>query len=80
MKVTGTQQVQIDLCDKEAKRLVVEYLCKYFDWKVGYFLEDDYIKERVKYTTSHTWTETETVRKATQTDKHLYTIFKELSH
>jgi hypothetical protein len=80
MKVIGKQSVEIELDDAEARRFVCEYLCKYFGWQNGYFIEDDNVREMVEYATSHTWSEKETVRKATQVDKALQTILKGLSY
>lgn len=77
-KVFGVQKLELDLDEEEAKRITVRYLCEKFDWLEDFFIENDEVCKLVTYHTSHRWDQKECVRKATQSDKHIYSILKDL--
>lgn len=78
MKVKGKQEVEIELSDEMLKHITLEYICKNFDWKINYFIEDGKVYEIEEFATTHRWTENTVRREATPLDKCLYTLIKEI--
>jgi hypothetical protein len=77
-KVYGVQKLELDLNEDEVKRIAIRYLCEKFDWSEEFFIENDEVCKIVSYSTSHRWDQKESVRKATQGDKHIYSILKDI--
>lgn len=73
----GVQKVELDLTEDEVRRIAIRYLCYKFDWSEDYFIEGDDVCRIVSYSTSHRWEQKESIRKATQSDKHIYYILQD---
>ncbi len=78
MKITGTQKVEVDVSPEMLKHIVLNYLYENFSWKPEYFIDDGDVCEMAVYTTSHTWKNKETIRKATAADKTVSAMVKEI--
>lgn len=80
MKIEGTQKVEIEISEEMRKHIALEYLYEVLKWKSDYFIDENKVAELVTYTTSHTWTQTNTVREASALDKAVYAVVKELKN
>jgi hypothetical protein len=80
IKISGKQDVEIEINEYTVKTITLNYLCNQFDWKLDYFIEEDKVKTRVEYHTSHSWYDVETVRPASPRDKHIYNVIKEIKN
>ena len=78
MKIEGTQKVEIEISEEMRKHIALEYLYDTLKWKSDYFIEDSKVAVLETLTTSHTWTQTKTIREASTLDKAIYSVVKEL--
>lgn len=85
MEVNGTKTIceMVTISDLETKRVAVEAIMKAFnipDSKRGstVLIVGDDLVERVTYYTSHSFTEDEFIRKATEEDKAAMLVIRKL--
>ena len=78
MKITGKQEVQIEISKVQRHMLAVDYLSEVFEWDSDYFIEDGWVIKREIAHTSHSFEMNNKVREASKQDYCLYDIFKTL--
>ena len=76
MTVRGTTSVEVQISPEEEKRIVIDYLCRKFDWSPAYYIELDQVVHQVLFETSHSWLEKSIVRQATEMDHNIYEIIQ----
>lgn len=78
MKITGKQEVQIEISEGQRHLIAIDYIAEVFDWDSDYFIEDGWVIKREIAHTSHSFELKNKVREATKKDQCLYDIFKTL--
>lgn len=78
MKITGKQEVQIEISEGQRHLIALDYISEVFDWDSDYFIEDGWVIKRDIAHTSHAFEIKNKVREATKQDHCLYDIFKTL--
>jgi hypothetical protein len=78
MKITGKQEVQIEISDAQRHLIALDYISEVFEWDTDYFIEDGWVIKREIAHTSHSFELKNKVREATKKDQSLYDIFKTL--
>ncbi len=78
MKITGKQEVQIEISDAQRHLIALDYISEVFEWDTDYFIEDGWVIKREIAHTSHSFELKNKVREATKKDQCLYDIFKTL--
>ena len=78
MKITGKQEVQIEISDAQRHLIALDYISEVFEWDTDYFIEDGWVIKREIAHTSHSFELKNKVREATKKDLCLYDIFKTL--
>jgi hypothetical protein len=78
MKITGKQEVQIEISEGQRHLIALDYISEVFSWDSDYFIEDGWVIKREIAHTSHSFEMKTKVRKADKQDQCLYDIFKTL--
>jgi len=78
MKITGKQEVQIEISKVQRHMLAVDYISEVFEWDSDYFIEDGWVIKREIAHTSHSFEMNNKVREASKQDYALYDMFKTL--
>ena len=78
MKITGKQEVQIEISEGQRHLIALDYISEVFSWDSDYFIEDGWVIKREIAHTSHSFEMKNKVRKADKQDQYLYDIFKTL--
>jgi len=78
MKITGKQEVQIEISKVQRHMLAVDYISEVFEWDSDYFIEDGWVIKREIAHTSHSFEMNNKVREASKQDYCLYDMFKTL--
>jgi len=78
MKITGKQEVEIEISDGQRHLIALDYISEVFDWDSDYFIEDGWVIKRDIAHTSHSFEIKNKVREASKRDQCLYDIFKTL--
>lgn len=78
MKITGKQEVQIEISEGQRHLIALDYISEVFSWDSDYFIEDGWVIKREIAHTSHSFEMKTKVRKADKQDQYLYDIFKTL--
>jgi len=78
MKITGKQEVQIEISEGQRHLIAIDYISEVFNWDSDYFIEDGWVIKREIAHTSHSFEMKNKVRKADKLDQYLYDIFKTL--
>jgi|TARA_B100001059_G_C17285224_1_gene310152 hypothetical protein len=78
MKITGKQEVQIEISEGQRHLIAIDYISEVFNWDSDYFIEDGWVIKREIAHTSHSFEMKNKVRKADKQDQYLYDIFKTL--
>ena len=78
MKITGKQEIQIDISEAQRHLIAIDYISDVFDWDSDYFIEDGWVIKREIAHTSHSFEMNNKVREASKADQCLYDIFKTL--
>jgi hypothetical protein len=78
MKITGKQEVQIEISEGQRHLIAIDYISEVFGWDSDYFIEDGWVIKREIAHTSHSFEMKNKVRKADKQDQYLYDIFKTL--
>ncbi len=78
MKITGKQEIQIEISDAQRHLIALDYISEVFEWDTDYFIEDGWVIKREIAHTSHSFELKNKVREATKKDQCLYDIFKTL--
>ena len=76
MKITGKQEVQIEISEGQRHLIAIDYISEVFDWDSDFFIEDGWVIKREIAHTSHSFELKNKVREATKKDQCLYDIFK----
>ena len=75
VKITKTENVKVELSD--IKNLTLELLKEMYNFKENYYIKEDLVMEDVEYYTRGI-IKSEVIRKATEMDKFLYTIIRDI--
>lgn len=78
MKIKVIKEEDVEISDKNARLITLNYLYKYFDWGPNYFEEEGNVLCIKEIHTSHTSRFVETVRKASHIDSAVHTIITKL--
>lgn len=78
MKITGKQEVEIEISEGQRHLIALDYISELFEWDTDYFIEDGWVIKREIAHTSHSFEMKTKVRKAGKQDQYLYDIFKTL--
>ena len=78
MKITGKQEVQIEISEGQRHLIAIDYISEVFGWDSDYFIEDGWVIKLEIAHTSHSFEMKNKVRKADKQDQYLYDIFKTL--
>lgn len=78
MKIFGDLPVEINVSEREQKRIFFDFLYKKFNWGKDFFIEDGKVFESVEYHTSHSWFGKEFRREASELDCSVAEIIKHL--
>jgi hypothetical protein len=76
--ITETKRRKINLSDKEAAEIALNYIKKEFNISPQMWISDGKLMEEVEYVTSHVWHADEVVREATEEDICLLKATKEI--
>jgi len=79
MKINCTQHIQAEISWQEQLDITEKTLRKLYGWTdKAYVSVDGRLVQNVEYATSHSWTEQEEIREATEGDKALQMIINSL--
>jgi hypothetical protein len=78
MKITGKQEVEIEISEGQRHLIALDYISELFEWDTDYFIEDGWVIKREIAHTSHSFEMKTKVRKADKQDQYLYDMFKTL--
>jgi len=78
MKITGKQEVEIEISEVQRHWIALDYISELFEWDTDYFIEDGWVIKREIAHTSHSFEMKTKVRKADKQDQYLYDMFKTL--
>ena len=78
MKITGKQEVEIEISQGQRHLIALDYISELFEWDTDYFIEDGWVIKREIAHTSHSFEMKTKVRKADKQDQYLYDMFKTL--
>ena len=79
MRLSVKVDKEIYISDSDQKKVTLNYLRDKFKIPKSSFIKDGILMETVTYATSHSWDEDEKVRVATDIDKAVFKVIKELS-
>lgn len=82
MKIQASynQHIDVDIDEYQRKRIVLEYLYEKFDWNGDYQIIGAEVIEVVEYSGSHRYDVKEYIRDATDMDKMIYNLCREIKH
>lgn len=80
MKIKANQEVEIEISELQQYLVTLNYLCKMFDWKDGYFVENGSVFQRVTNYGSHSFEQNDLIRSATKKDKEIHSVIKTLKN
>ncbi len=69
MKITVTKQEEVEISFDQSRRIAVDFLMSYFDWKASYFIKDEVVYEKIVIHTSHSSIIDQKIRPATEQDQ-----------
>lgn len=78
MKIKVIKEEDVEISDKNARLITLNYLYKYFDWGPNYFQEDGNVSCIKEIHTSHASRFVEIVRKASDMDLAVHKIITKL--
>lgn len=76
MIINATQNLQVSISELEQKRIVCDFLYKQFQWSENHFIKDGKVMKRVEYSTSHSWTDDEFCKEASEQDYFVAGLLK----
>lgn len=79
MKITGTQQIELTISNAEKRRIAIETIKELAGWSAGtYVSQTGKLIQTNYYNGSHSFTEVDELRDATELDKAVDTIIREI--
>lgn len=68
MKIKGQTTTEIEVDDREMKKIVLKYIYDNFDWGENFYINGGDVVERKVFHTTHSWTNNVLKRGATEKD------------
>jgi hypothetical protein len=76
--ISATKVEEVNISDNEANRITILVLERKFKIEKTDFIKDGKLLREVEYRTSHSWSDTEVVREATELDHAVLSVLKSL--
>lgn len=68
MKIKANTQVEVELTEDEQKNIALEYLYKLYNWKKGYYISNENVRQVVTIHGHDAWSDDIHIRYATDDD------------
>jgi hypothetical protein len=72
MKIKGQTTTEIEVDDREMKKIVLKYIYENFDWGEDYYIKNGDVMERKVFHTTHSWSNLVLKRGASEKDYFIY--------